>query len=78
MYPPKDRDEQKAKLSTENARDIADAIDELVTLRIYFELTLQRGDEPTQEQRDNIEMLKRRITDYLIVTDPRPGVYVDK
>lgn len=81
MYPPKDRDEQKAKTSTDNARDIADAIDHLIRIRVHGALMVNHGVTDTKSLKDldeSCELLLRRITDYLLVTDPRPGVYVNK
>ena len=57
-------------ISDENARDVVEAIDELIKLRATM------SDYWTSSSKEEqCELLKRRITDYLLVTDPRSGVY---
>lgn len=56
-------------LSTENAREIVDALDELIKIRVQMR-TLGYS-----YQEEQCELIKRRITDYLLMTDPRGGVY---
>ena len=69
MYPPKNPDEGRAEVSQDNARDIVEAIDALVLLRI------QQQVYNLNSCQDAIDMAKRTITDYLLVTDPRAGVF---
>ena len=71
MYPPKNPDEEKAKVSQDNARDIVEAIDNLICLRI-----MGPGSDSAPVFYDKLELQKRRITDYLLVTDPRAGVFL--
>ncbi len=68
MYPPRDRDEDRADVSQDNPRDIVEAIHQLILLCIVQQV----NGIPSQDQ---IEVCKRQITDYLLVTDPRAGVF---
>ncbi len=70
MYPPKDPDEARADVSQDNPRDIVEAIDQLIMLRISQQVQNIPGCQ------DSIDMCKRQITDYLLVTDPRAGVFI--
>jgi len=68
---------RKSKISTDNPRDIAECIDQLIRERIggaliEFGLATETGPHDRSER---IELLKRRISDYLLVTDPRKGVF---
>ncbi len=76
MYPLKNPDEGRAEVSQDDARDIVEAIDCLIALRLDTLLKSpgekHKTDKSTEEQ---IELLKRCITDYLLVTDPRAGVF---
>jgi hypothetical protein len=74
MFPPK----PIPPASQENARDIADAIDDLIRIRISAALRVhdKAYDQRSLMQADaDSEIIKRRITDYLLATDPRSGVY---
>ena len=53
--------------SKANARDMVELIDELIQLREH-NITNCNGEK--------IEVVKRAMTDYLLSTDPRPGIYV--
>lgn len=71
MYSGKDRDEEKAKISQSTAREIVDMIDSLICKRI------QQYEEMSDAfNREEIEVIKRELTDYLLVTDPRQGVFI--
>lgn len=56
--------------SNDNPRDIAEAIDQLIRRRILADCRLWDHDEPA-------ELLKRKITDYLLATDTRSGIFSD-
>lgn len=64
----------KAEISQDNPRDIAEAIDNLACLRVR-QKTMSVGPRESLAIDDTCEILKRRITDYLIVIDPRKGVF---
>ncbi len=70
MYPIKDPDEGRAQVSQANAREIVELIDDLIKTRIAEEQGVEF------KPGDRAELIKRRITDYLLVTDPRAGVFV--
>lgn len=57
-------------ISTENARDIVDALDGLIKIRIRQSMG---NDLPVLNE--ECELIKRRIVDYLLVSDGRIGVY---
>ena len=69
-YPMKNPDEGRAEVSQDNARDIVEAIDQLICQRLKM-----KEYWTSSEQDETVELLKRRITDYLLVTDPRAGVF---
>ena len=77
MYPPKDKEAEKAKISQCSAREIVDEIENLIQLRI--DLNDKLGN-PVNDRLllEKIEVTKRQITDYLLVTDPRHGIFVNK
>jgi hypothetical protein len=55
-------------------REMVDLLDALIRERI---LESQSSDHKTlKDCAFNIEMMKRQLTDYLLQTDPRPGIYV--
>jgi hypothetical protein len=58
-----------------DAREMVDLIDELICERIA---QAHRSAGICWEYKDDekTELLKRAITDYLLQTDPRPGIYV--
>lgn len=63
-------------ISTENAREIVDAIDSLILSHINSHALTSAGHCTASQYRaaeEERELLKRRITDYLLVTDPRDG-----
>jgi hypothetical protein len=70
MGPTRDPDEGRAKVSQLNARDIVELIDDLIKTRIAEE-------QGVVFNSDRIELMKRAIVDYLLVTDPRAGVFVN-
>ena len=77
MYPQPNPDEGRAAVSQDNARDIVELIDNLIQLRAS-QLERQKwvnGEKWSAELNEPIELAKRRITDYLLVTDPRAGVF---
>jgi hypothetical protein len=59
---------EELKGKARDAREIVDMLDALIVRRIRQ----QYDDRPDEEA----EVLKRAITDYLLQTDPRPGIYV--
>lgn len=73
MYPIKDQDELKSKFSQESAREIVELIDSLIKIRI-----LEHGHSLAEIEKDQSEIIKRKITNYLLVTDPRKGVFVNR
>lgn len=58
--------DKKERGSHINARDFVELLDELIKARSTEAL-------PDPER---IELLKRELTDYLLATDPRKGIYV--
>lgn len=65
-------------ISTENAREIVDAIDDLICSHVTQHALLSTGMLTPRDmacREEQREIIKRRITDYLLVTDPRSGVY---
>lgn len=56
---------RKMKLN-QNPREMVDLIDELIKLRVAA---------PSYQNSSDIEQVKRDMTDYLISTDPRKGVF---
>lgn len=68
MYPTKNLDEGRAEVSQDNAREIVELLDDLIKTRIAEE-------QGVTFHPDRAEIIKRRITDYLLVTDPRAGVF---
>jgi len=69
-YPMKNPDQGRAEVSQDNARDIVEAIDQLICRRMVMSKYWT-----TKSQDEEVELLKRKITDYLLVTDPRAGVF---
>jgi len=64
----------KTPISTDNAIDIVDAIDELIQMRLNA-VTPGATTQLIRRWNERAELLRRKITDYLIVTDPRKGIY---
>jgi len=56
-----------------NPRDVVEAIDEMIALRLAIRDEL----EPEAQLEERIEVLKRMITDYLLVNNIQKGVYRD-
>lgn len=65
MYPPP----PPGRVSQMNAREFVDRLDELITEKI---LNMGPMHVPCK---DRVEQLKREMTDYLLATDPRKGIY---
>ena len=59
-----------------DARQIVDAIDNLIKFRIIQQANLITSHKDLAAFDDECEFVKRLITDYLLATDPRQGVYV--
>ena len=56
-------------------RELADAIDELIKIRIHEHSAAEHGsDWPVSA--DDSEVVIRQITDALLAMDARPGIYV--
>ena len=69
MYPgPKASEPPKAC----NPRQFVDMLDELIVRRILF----HEGAGIDRDAAEEIELLKRHLTDYLLVNDKRGGLYV--
>jgi hypothetical protein len=64
-------------MNQDNARDIAEAIDHLIIGRQAQQILRDKNAAaaPIRSLDESCELIKRRITDYLLATDPRPGVY---
>lgn len=60
--------------SRENPREIVDALDEMIAIRMG-RLNGPVTPEAIRSDNEKVELLKRRITDYLLSIDKRPGVY---
>lgn len=58
-------------------RELAEAIDKLIVLRLYSVGQPNAGSgSPSPELLEDIELVKRDITDALLEMDSRKGVYV--
>lgn len=59
--------------SNDNPRDIAEVIDDLIKIRVE-QMANHNFSRATE---NDCEVLKRRITDYLLATDTRSGIFSD-
>lgn len=62
-------------ISTENAREIVDAIDDLIKLRIAQSQPEKLTATAFRVIDEQCEGIKRRVIDYLLVSDARVGVF---
>lgn len=68
----------QAKRRETDARQAAEAIEQLIDLRLSYPPHMANC--PTAETRahdEKCEVIKRFLTDYFLQTDPRKGVYFD-